>query len=114
MLGGALKWRPHVWVTGSTATGKSTLHELLELLFDGGALHTADATEAGLRQILGQQTLPVFFDELEANEDNRRARAIIGLARLASSGADMHRGGQDHHGHEFTARSCFLFSSILI
>jgi len=113
-VGGALLWRPHVWVTGSSATGKSTLQMLLELVFDGAALHTHDATEAALRQLLKQQTLPVFFDELEAEEDNRRNKAVIKLARLASSGAVVLRGGQDHQGHEFVARSCFLFSSILL
>lgn len=114
MVGGALTWRPHAWVTGSSATGKSSLHELLDLVFDGGALHTADATDAALRQLLLQQTLPVFFDELEAEEDNRRNKAVVKLARLASSGAVVFRGGQDHVGHEFVVRSCFLFSSILL
>lgn len=116
MVGGALRWRPHGWITGSSSTGKSTLQMALEALFDGGALHTHDATEAAIRQLLGLQTLPVFFDELEPDEggDNRRNKAVIKLARLASSGGKIGRGGQDHNAHEFTARSCFLFSSILI
>jgi hypothetical protein len=114
MIAGALQWRPHVWVTGSSATGKSTLQKALEYLFDGGALHTADATEASLRQLLKQQTLPVFFDELEASEDNRKGKGVIALARLASSGGEIFRGGQDHEGHAFKAKTCFLFSSILI
>jgi hypothetical protein len=114
MIAGALPWRPHVWVTGSSATGKSTLQKALEYMLDGGALHTQDATEAALRQLLKQQTLPVLFDELEANEDNRRAKAVINLARLASTGGDAHRGGQDHEGHAFKAKTCFLFSSILL
>jgi hypothetical protein len=114
MIAGALPWRPHAWVTGSSATGKSTLQDALRFLFDGGALHTADATEASLRQLLKQQTLPVFFDELEASEDNRKGRAVINLARLASSGGEIFRGGQDHEGHTFKAKTCFLFSSILL
>jgi hypothetical protein len=114
MLGGALRWRPHAWITGSSATGKSTLQLVLELLLDGGALHTHEATEAALRQLMGQQTLPVFFDELEAEQDNRRSLAVVKLARLASSGGRIARGGQDHVAHEFVARSCFLFSSILL
>jgi len=114
MIGGALRWRPHAWVTGSTATGKSTLQALLELLMDGGALHTAEASEAALRQLTGQQTLPIFFDELEAEEDNRQGMKVVKLARLASSGGRIAKGGQDHVAHEFVARSCFLFSSILL
>jgi hypothetical protein len=114
MLGGALKWRPHAWITGGTETGKSTLQELLRALHDGAALKTGNATEAGLRQLLKQQTLPVFFDELEAQEDNRKNTAVIELARVASSGDQVLKGGQDHQGQEFTVRSCFLFSSILL
>jgi hypothetical protein len=116
MIGGVLRWRPHAWITGSSSTGKSTLQMALEALMDGGALHTHDATEAAIRQLLGLQTMPVFFDELEPDEggDNRRNKAVIKLARLASSGGKIGRGGQDHNAHEFTARSCFLFSSILV
>jgi hypothetical protein len=114
MVGGALDWRPHTWITGSSATGKSTLQKLLRALFDGAALTTGNATEASLRQLLKQQTLPVFFDELEAQEDNRKNTGVIELARLASSGEQALRGGQNHEGHEFTVRSCFLFSSILL
>jgi hypothetical protein len=113
-LGGALKWRPLVWITGDKATGKSTLQELIRGLFGGGLLSTTDTTEAAIRQLLGQQTYPVAIDELEAEEDNRRTQSLIKLARQAASGGQIFRGGQDHTGHEFTARSCFLFSSILM
>jgi hypothetical protein len=35
-FGGALDWRPHVWTTGDSATGKSTLEKkLLAPLFEG-------------------------------------------------------------------------------
>jgi hypothetical protein len=58
--------------------------------------------------------LPVLFDELEANRGQPPGKAVINLARLASSGGDAHRGGQDHEGHAFKAKTCFLFSSILL
>lgn len=114
LIAGALDWRPHAWITGGSGTGKSTLHRLLKMLFGTGALATADATPAAIRQLLQQQTLPVFFDELEAEEDGRRSKAVIELARLASSGALTFRGGTDHKASEFTVRSSFLFSSILV
>jgi hypothetical protein len=114
MVGGALDWRPHAWITGGSATGKSTLQKLLRALHGGAAITTGNATEASLRQLLKQQTLPVLFDELEASEDGRRETAVIQLARVASSGDQVLRGGQNHEGAEFTVRSCFLFSSILL
>lgn len=114
MIGGALKWRPVVWITGGAGTGKSTLHEVMNGLFDTGIVSVADATAAGIWQKIGYATLPVAFDELEAEEDNRKSSAVIKLARMAASGALMVRGGADHQSTQFEARNCFMFSSILV
>lgn len=115
MIGGALAWRPSMWITGGAGTGKSMLQKLLDLLFGRGALvRTTDASAAGLWQKIGQSTLPVAFDEIEAEEDNRRINGVVKFARLASSGGLVLRGGADHEGAEFVARSCFLFSSIIV
>lgn len=114
MVGGALRWRPMAWLTGDRGTGKSTLHELLKAVLGGALLHATDATAAGLWQRIGYSSRPVALDEIESEEDNRRQQAVIKLARLASSGGVVVRGGSDHSGAEFTARSCFLFSSILV
>lgn len=115
MIGGALKWRPMVWITGDKATGKSTLHDLLKLVHGaGGLIHATDPTAAGLWQSVGHASLPIALDELESEADNRKNQNIIKLARHAASGGTTLRGGSDHKGTSFTARSCFLFSSILI
>lgn len=115
MVGGALAWRPAAWITGDRATGKSTLHELLKLVFDeGGLFSLSDASQAGITQYVRHSSLPVAIDELEPSDDNRRAQAIINLARLAASGGQMARGGADHTAKQFTIRFCLLFSSILI
>lgn len=115
MLGGALKWRPLVWMTGDKASGKSTLQELIKgVMGAGGIINSTDATAAGLWQSVGHASLPVALDEIEAEEDNRKAHNIIKLARQAASGGQTLRGGSDHKNASFTVRSCFLFSSILI
>lgn len=117
MLGGALPWRPNLWITGGAGTGKSTLNGeggVLDLVLGEGVLRTGNASAAAIRQILKNSTVPVMFDEIEASEDNRRVSEVVDLARVSSSGATMHRGGQDHQAHEFTLRSCFWFSSINI
>lgn len=117
MVGGALDWRPNIWITGGRGTGKSTLNgegKVLHQLFGGGLMTTAEASAAAIRQTLKNSTVPVLFDEIEASEDNRRVNEIVALARVASSGATVHRGGQDHQAHEFKLRSCFQFSSINI
>lgn len=117
MIGGALKWRPNVWITGGAGTGKSSLNGeggLTDGLLGAGVLRTGNASAAAIRQTLKNSTVPVMFDEIEASEDNRSVTQVVELARVASSGATMHRGGQDHQAHEFTLRSLFWFSSINI
>lgn len=114
MLGGALDWRPMVWVTGDKSTGKSTLHKILVALFGRAILQTSETTGAGLWQQLGQSSIPCAIDEIEAEQDNRKAQGVIKLARQASSGGVILRGGQNHEGSAFKAQGCFLFSSINI
>lgn len=115
MIGGALKWRPLVWITGDAATGKSTLHDLLtHVQGPGGMISASDASAAGLWQKVKHASLPVQLDELESEDDNRKNANIIKLARHAASGGSTLRGGADHKGAQFTVRNCFMFSSILI
>lgn len=114
-VGGALAWRPMAWLTGDAAAGKSTVHHLLALLFGPESIvQAANTTAAGIYQEVGYSSLPVAIDELEPEADDKRTSDVIGLARLASSGGVLLRGGKDHKGTQFQARSCFMFSSILI
>lgn len=115
IVGGALQWRPLVWITGDKATGKSTLQKFTRgLMGEDAVIASSDSTAAGIWQRVGHMTLPVALDEIEASTDNRKAQGIINLARQAGSGDQMLRGGSDHNGASFTVRNCFMFSSILI
>jgi hypothetical protein len=111
-LGGALANRPASYVLGDKATGKSGLHNDLKSVFGEWLVNTADATAAGLYQLLKFDCLPVAIDEFEAKADNRKQKAVIELLRLSYSGAPMHRGGDSHKGTQFHGRSAFNLSSI--
>lgn len=113
-LGGALDWRPLCWLTGDAATGKSTLQGLIKSLFGRWLVTSTNATAAGIWQELKFDSRPVALDEQEATDDNRKQTNILELARQGASGGIVLRGGADHAGSSFTARSAFLFSSILI
>jgi putative DNA primase/helicase len=73
-------------------------------------------TEAGIRQLLGCDALPVVFDEAEAEReaDQRRMQAVLILARQASRESDgrIAKGTAGGQALTWHVRSCFLFSSI--
>mgnify|MGYP001345097712 FL=1 len=115
---GALDWRPHVWLTGGAGTGKSAILDrfITPLLHDMGIHVSGNTTEAGLRQTLKSDALPVVFDEAESNEkaDQTRMQSILALARVASSEtkAQMVKGSPSGEVTRFHLRSMFFLSSI--
>lgn len=112
-MGGALDWRPAVFTTGGAGVGKSTLHKITQAILNDSLFALVDTTAAGIYQHVGHDSLPVTVDELEAKRGSSKATSIIELARLASSGGRMARGGANHEGTTFQARSSFMFSAIL-
>lgn len=117
MLCGAMDWRPAYWLTGDKAYGKSAFQDLIKYLMGGehGLVQSTDATKSGITSRLGHSSLPVALDELEpGDEGSSKERAIIELARVASSGGQWMRGSSDQKGASGNVYSAFLFSSILI
>lgn len=113
-VSGALRWRPHLFITGSKNTGKTTLVrgvegllEPLVIVLDG------TSTEAGIRQTLDADSLPVVLDEFESDHNPKRMQAVIKLARSASStqGA-VARGTPEGKAVMFAIRTTFLFAAI--
>jgi putative DNA primase/helicase len=123
---GALPWRPSIWITGGSNSGKTTfLKDIIAPILgrgtdDGIALNVqSKTTEAGLRQALGSDARPVFFDEAEAEMINDKARmqSVIDLNRQSSSegGAEIIKGTQNQSGAKrYRIRSSFMYSSINI
>ena len=115
---GALRWRPHVWLTAQRGAGKSWVQDrIIYPLLGRSAIHVQGATtEAGIRQRLKQDGRPVIFDEAEpgAGRGKDRIQGVIILARQASSdsGAEIIKGTTDGAGMAFRARSMFLMGSI--
>lgn len=117
IIGGALPWRTHCWVTGNQGSGKSfVVDKLVGSLFGHVALYPiGSTTEAGLRQAIGNDARPVIFDEVEDDKNNRERRhAIIQLMRQSSSDTRglILKGGANHESQSFSVRSSFLLASI--
>jgi len=119
-IAGALPVRPHIWLTGSSGSGKSTVmdrlirpalgHEYGRLYLQGGS------TEAGIRQAIRADSIPIIFDEFESTDENSKQRtaAIIELMRQSWSQTEGHmvkgsaNGAANHYALSFAA----LVSSI--
>jgi putative DNA primase/helicase len=115
---GALNWRPHIWLTGSAGTGKTTLQaKFCGALTRGTNVYAqGNSTEAGLRQVLAGDALPVMIDEFESNDEKERHRVenIMSLIRQTSSEtqAKTYKGTTTGGGMRFDIRSMFCLSSV--
>ena len=108
---GALSWRPHVWITGPSGSGKTTImHEIVYPSVSFAVRVDGNTSEAGLRQAIGRDALPVLLDEAEP--DAKSMRGILDLARSASTGDTIVRGTPGGGAQYFHARSAFCFSAI--
>ena len=117
-IGGALRWRPHLWVTGPSGSGKSWIvSNIIQPIVGDAALHVQGATsEAGIRGMLGSDSLPVVFDEAESEDKASQSRfeSILTLARQSSTetGAGIVKGTAQGGSVTYLIRSAFLFASI--
>lgn len=111
---GAVDWRPHIFVSGPRNTGKTTLiRGLSGLLGPLGVVLDGQSTEAGIRQKLGADSLPVILDEFESDGNLGRLKAVIKLARSASSAEGaVARGTPEGRVLQFNIRTMFLFGAI--
>lgn len=117
---GTLRWRPHLWLTGAAGSGKSTILEsFVNWLLDGyNVFAQGNSSEAGIRQTLKTDALPVLFDESEQNNlrEESRMQAVLSLIRQASteSAARTLKGTAGGEAMDFHIRSMFLLGSIQV
>lgn len=117
---GALTWRPHIWLTGPSGSGKSWVFEkIVRHLLGGSALAVqGETSEAGVRQTLKHDALPVVFDEAEGEDRKSQERMadVLGLVRSASHSDSgiIAKGSSGGTANAYRMRSCFAFASIAI
>jgi hypothetical protein len=119
-VAGALPVRPHIWLTGGSATGKSTvLTRLIEPAL--GGQHTflscvGGTTEAGIRQTLKSSSLPAVFDEFESvnKATKERHESIIELLRntWSATNGQIIKGSAGGTSNSFNLAFPALLSSI--
>ena len=115
---GALSWRPHIWVTGASGSGKSwiTGNIIFPLAGKSAIYVKGNTSEAGIRGRIGCDALPVLFDEAEAENQRSipRMDGVMELARQSSSedGGGIVKGTQNGGSVTYMVRSMFCFASI--
>ena len=88
LIGGALKFRPMLWLLGSPGVGKSFLIDSIGNIFHKGFCYSGkNATSAGLVGSVGSDSLPTMVDEfqMEGGKEDRW-RDIMALIRVATNG----------------------------
>lgn len=117
---GALRWRSHIWITGGAGSGKSTiLNDFTHRLLNGMDLFAqGNSSEAGIRQRLKGDAIPVLFDESESNSerDAMRIQSVLSLVRQSSSEspAEVLKGTAGGDAMSFHIRSMFCLASIQV
>lgn len=115
---GVLPWRPHLWITGPAQTGKSwTVTFAKKLLSNIHFFRQGESTtEAALRQEIGNDALPVIFDEADVSPNKQASfQNIMAFVRAASSpdSPAVSKGTVSGKHVTFACRSMFLFASVM-
>jgi putative DNA primase/helicase len=119
-FGGALKWRPHVWMTAAKGSGKTwTMDNIVHPMVsdDFGRKGLGSSTSAGVRNELEGSSVPLTMDEMETDNDKQREtiEQTIRIFREGSGGtgsaATLHAAAEGGSKH-WLVRSMALFASI--
>jgi putative DNA primase/helicase len=114
---GALDFRPHIHITGQSSSGKTWVIDKIYTPMLGNYLikgSGSTTSEAGLRQRLGRDALPLLLDEAETDSKhaNDSIQSIYRFARIASTGGKVYKGGKDGVAKDYSAKFMCCMSSI--
>ena len=85
IVGGALEWRPHIWLAAAAETGKSwLLKRVAARLLGPMVVRVADATPAAMARRMRSDSLPLILDEAEP--DRQWIEGLMDLIRVAAGG----------------------------
>ena len=118
VVAGCLSWRTHLYMYAPKGSGKTQVLAVAKRLMGSVFIEVQGTTsEAGIRQQLDSDTMPIMFDESEA-QDEKKANAmqdILFLARQSSSadGGYILKGSPSGDSVKYMIRSPFFMTSIV-
>ena len=88
---GALRWRPHVWLTGPDGLPDTVITDLVEPLLAGSGLRfDGDSTRSRILRGLRGDALPILYGGTAPAPSNRRhIGGVLQLAQTASSSSGV-------------------------
>lgn len=121
-IAGALPVRPHVWLTGGSGSGKSTVMDRLiapALGCQKGKIYLqGSSTEAGIRQRMKCSSVPPIFDEFETTGDGSKERVanLVELLRntWSATQGSVVKGSASGQSVEYSLQFAALVSSIRV
>ena len=116
-LSGMIDWRPHLCLTAQAGSGKTTLitHVVEPALRKFGPFKVENTTEAGLRQSIRTDAIPILLDEFDTNSLNEKQfNAIMSLLRASSSEGGSVRGTTSGKALKFNAKFSALLAGVNI
>ena len=121
-IAGALPIRPHVWLSGPSGSGKSFLMEEVvnpALGYPASRIYVqGGSTEAGIRQAVRSDALPIIYDEFEINNRQNKMRqdAVLEWCRQSWSrtSGSIVKGTKHGEATSFQLSSAVLVSSIRV
>lgn len=118
IIGGALPWRPHVFVTGPSGSGKTWVMKniIYKILGREKIPMQGSSSSAGFRALAGSRSWPVWGDEIEAKTPQELAefQKLLMVWRCASTDTDVGivKSTVDGKVRNFIPRSCVCISAI--
>ena len=113
LVGGALRWRPHLLMTAPAAYGKTwMLDNVLTPILGNAVTKVSNATQAAISRLNAYSSLPVVIDEAEPSED--WVLELLKTLRAASSDSGGRIRATADGGVSFQqAKFCALLSSTV-
>ena len=112
LIGGALRFRPMLWILANSSTGKTFLIDTLKLIMGPLSASFNDVSQAGAANTVRSDSVPSFVDEFEPEKDEDRWRRVLRLLRQATSGSgQMTRSTVDGMVRSIQLRCSLIFAS---
>ena len=104
------EFRPHVCITGPSNSGKTMfIDKCIPGIFNGLCASVQKATEAGLRQKIGNTAVAVAIDEFEADQHRPK---VLELLRTSTRGGKTPRGTAGGKAQDFGLKHIAWVSAI--